>query len=71
MISFGHWQGNGKRGLLKARVAAYKMFGYEPDILYAGGHAITDGIDVISISMNSKVPREFIGSSFAIGTFFF
>jgi hypothetical protein len=52
-----------------ARVAAYKVFGYEPDILSAVDHAITDGIDVISISMNSKFPREFIGSSFAIGTF--
>ncbi|WJX79118.1 hypothetical protein P8452_62269 [Trifolium repens] len=36
-------------GLPKARVAAYKVFEYEQDILTAFDHATTDGVDVVDV----------------------
>ncbi|KAL2321683.1 hypothetical protein Fmac_026062 [Flemingia macrophylla] len=74
---FGSGNGTASGGSPKARVAAYKVcwpddiFGgcYDADILAAFETAISDGVDVISMSLGSEMPSDFSESSISIGSF--
>ncbi|XP_020207896.1 subtilisin-like protease SBT5.4 [Cajanus cajan] len=76
--AFGNGNGTASGGSPKARVAAYKacwpqdIFGggcFEADILAALEAAISDGVDVISMSLGSDSPPEFYQSAISIGSF--
>ncbi|XP_045792075.1 subtilisin-like protease SBT5.3 [Trifolium pratense] len=68
---FGYGNGTASGGSPKARVAAYKVcYGscYEADILAGFEHAISDGVDVISVSLGGA-PQEYSKNSLSIGSF--
>ncbi|CAJ2664207.1 unnamed protein product [Trifolium pratense] len=74
---FGNGKGTVSGGSPKARVAAYKVCWpplavgggcYEADILAAYEAAISDGVDVLSVSLGGK-NVEFLESSISIGSF--
>lgn len=73
---FGYGNGTAKGGSPKARVAAYKVCWpatsgggcYDADILAGFEAAISDGVDVLSVSLGSK-PEEFAYDSMSIGAF--
>uniref|UniRef100_A0A2P2KIX3 Subtilisin-like protease SBT5.3 n=1 Tax=Rhizophora mucronata TaxID=61149 RepID=A0A2P2KIX3_RHIMU len=73
---FGLGKGTAKGGSPKARVAAYKVCYpplngsecYDADILAAFDAAITDGVDVLSVSLGGD-PTAFFNDGVAIGSF--
>ncbi|XP_038685305.1 subtilisin-like protease SBT5.3 isoform X2 [Tripterygium wilfordii] len=73
---FGQGNGTAKGGSPKARVAAYKACWFfifftkcsSVDVLAAFDAAITDGVDVISVSLSGK-PKEFFEDVISIGAF--
>ncbi|KAK7265556.1 hypothetical protein RJT34_33176 [Clitoria ternatea] len=76
---FGHGNGTASGGSPKARVAVYKVCWpqlnifdlgcYDADILAAFEAAISDGVDVLSVSLGSSKPSEYNDSSISIGSF--
>ncbi|XP_058757409.1 subtilisin-like protease SBT5.4 [Vicia villosa] len=69
---FGFGNGTASGGSPKARVAAYKVCWdgcYDADILAGFEAAISDGVDVLSVSLGGKFPREFSESAISIGSF--
>ncbi|XP_052109824.1 subtilisin-like protease SBT5.4 [Arachis duranensis] len=75
---FGNGNGTASGGSPKARVASYKVCWpptegsggcYDADILAAFEAAISDGVDVISLSVGSDIPSEFNDSAISIGSF--
>jgi hypothetical protein len=69
---FGYGNGTASGGSPKARVAAYKVCWdscYDADILAGFEAAISDGVDVLSVSLGSNFPVEFYHSSISIGSF--
>nr|KYP55618.1 Subtilisin-like protease [Cajanus cajan] len=76
---FGFGNGTASGGSPKARVATYKvcwpqsvLFGggcFDADILAAFDTAISDGVDVLSVSLGSSVPSEYSQNSISIGSF--
>ena len=73
---FGNGNGTAKGGSPRARVAAYKAcwppiddnICFSADTLAAFDAAISDGVDVISVSLGSK-PMEFVFSAISVGAF--
>ncbi|KAL5802079.1 hypothetical protein ACOSQ4_030384 [Xanthoceras sorbifolium] len=73
---FGNGKGIAKGGSPKARVAAYKVCWspidgqecFEADILAGFEAAISDGVDVLSVSLGGS-PIEFFSDGIAIGSF--
>ncbi|XP_071907216.1 subtilisin-like protease SBT5.3 [Coffea arabica] len=73
---FGLGNGTAKGGSPKARVVAYKVCGpmtfegscYDADILAGFDMAISDGVDVISVSLGGR-PQPYEEDSIAIGSF--
>ncbi|XP_059443610.1 subtilisin-like protease SBT5.4 [Corylus avellana] len=73
---FGIGNGTAKGGSPKARVAAYKVCWtaenisscYDADLLAAFEAAITDGVDVLSVSIGGG-PSEFANEAISIGSF--
>ncbi|KAE9592179.1 putative tripeptidyl-peptidase II [Lupinus albus] len=77
---FGNGKGTSKGGCPKARVAAYKVCWsetdetkcYGADLLSAIDQAISDGVDVISVSIggrNNVSPNEILTDEVSIGSF--
>ncbi|XP_017430955.1 subtilisin-like protease SBT5.4 [Vigna angularis] len=70
---FGFGNGTASGGSPKARVAAYKSCWppgcSDADILAAFEAAISDGVDVITMSVGSDSPPEFFESGISIGSF--
>ncbi|RHN63361.1 putative tripeptidyl-peptidase II [Medicago truncatula] len=69
---FGYGNGTASGGSPKARVSAYKVcWGscYDADILAGFEAAISDGVDVLSVSLSGDFPVEFHDSSISIGSF--
>jgi subtilisin family serine protease len=63
--------GTASGGSPKARVASYKVCWedcYDADILAGIEHAISDGVDVLSLSLGGAA-EEYFKSSLSIGTF--
>ncbi|KAK7389202.1 hypothetical protein VNO78_24037 [Psophocarpus tetragonolobus] len=70
--AFGFGKGTASGGSPKARVATYKVCWpacYDADILAAIEHAISDGVDVLSMSLGSDSPPEYSHSALSIGSF--
>lgn len=73
---FGNGNGTAKGGSPRARVAAYKVCWppvngnecFDADIIAAFETAITDGIDVLSVSLGGE-PSEFFEDGISIGAF--
>ncbi|KAI4357287.1 hypothetical protein L6164_001248 [Bauhinia variegata] len=76
----GNGFGTAKGGSPKARVAAYKVCWpnfsetirggcFDADILAGFEAAISDNVDVLSVSANPKKPRELFSDSFSVGSF--
>ena len=73
---FGIGNGTAKGGSPKARVAAYKVCWtvgnisscYDADLMAAFEAAITDGVDVLSVSVGGG-PNEFSNDGISIGSF--
>lgn len=70
---FGLAPGVARGGVPKSRVAIYKVcwsFGCNSaDILKAFDDAIADGVDVISVSLGSSWPSDYMDDPIAIGSF--
>ncbi|CAJ1943620.1 unnamed protein product [Sphenostylis stenocarpa] len=70
---FGKGNGTASGGSPKARVAAYKACWskgcFDADILAAFEDAISDGVDVITMSLGSDDPPEFFESAISVGSF--
>ena len=72
-----HGNGTASGGCPKARVAAYKVCWppvggggcYDADILAGFEAAISDGVDVLSVSLGSDVASEFSENGISIGSF--
>ena len=73
---FGNGNGTAKGGSPKARVAAYKVCWppikdeecFDADIIAAFDAAITDGVDVLSISLGDDYSKEFFKDGTSIGS---
>ncbi|XP_058733997.1 subtilisin-like protease SBT5.4 [Vicia villosa] len=68
----GNGNGTASGGSPKARVAAYKVCWdgcYDADILAGFEAAISDGVDVLSLSLGGSAPYEYSTSVFSIGSF--
>ena len=73
---FGNGNGTARGGSPKARVATYKVCWppiwagecFEADILAAFDAAISDGVDVLSLSLGGS-PQEFFESGLSVGSF--
>lgn len=73
---FGYGNGTAKGGSPKARVAAYKVCWppingnecFDADILAAFEAAITDGVDVLSVSLGGD-PSNYFNDGISIGSF--
>lgn len=73
---FGNGNGTAKGGSPKARVAAYKVCWppingnecFDADIMAAFDAAISDGVDVLSVSLGGEA-AEFFSDGIAIGSF--
>jgi len=66
---FGYGNGTASGGSPKARVAAYKVCWdscYDADILAGFEAAISDGVDVLSVSLGGNFPVEFHDSSISM-----
>ncbi|KAF2323871.1 hypothetical protein GH714_002769 [Hevea brasiliensis] len=75
---FGNGNGTASGGSPNARVAAYKVCWppvngsgecFDADIMAAFDAAISDGVNVISVSLGGDTPAEFFEDSIAIGAF--
>ncbi|EXB51049.1 Subtilisin-like protease [Morus notabilis] len=74
---FGNGNGTAKGGSPKAHVAAYKVCWppvgneecYDADILAAFEASISDGVDVLSLSIGNDKPMEFFKEAISIGAF--
>ncbi|KAJ4712934.1 putative Cucumisin [Melia azedarach] len=70
---FGLAEGIARGGVPNARIAMYKVcwsFGCAlADILAAFDDAIADGVDIISVSLGSDWPLEYVEDPIAIGSF--
>ncbi|XP_058734006.1 subtilisin-like protease SBT5.3 [Vicia villosa] len=69
---FGHGNGTASGGSPKARVAAYKVCWdgcFDADILAGFEAAISDGVDLLSVSLGGTYPQEFFESGISIGSF--
>ncbi|CAH1417280.1 unnamed protein product [Lactuca virosa] len=69
---YGLAQGTARGGVSSARLAVYKACDVDcnmRDILTAFDDAISDGVDIISISVGSNDPLEFTSDPIAIGAF--
>ncbi|KAK9050971.1 hypothetical protein SSX86_027596 [Deinandra increscens subsp. villosa] len=69
---YGLAQGIARGGVPSARLAVYKVCSQDcPDtnILSAFDHAIADGVDLISISINHRDPSELTSDVIAVGAF--
>lgn len=74
---FGNGNGTAKGGSPKAHVAAYKVCWpimntgscYFADILAGFEAAISDGVDVISVSLGGRQPEELFSDPISIGSF--
>ncbi|CAK8562879.1 unnamed protein product [Lathyrus sativus] len=70
--ALGFGNGTVSGGSPKARVAAYKVCWdgcYDADILAGFEAAISDGVDVLSVSLGGMFPRDFPESTISIGSF--
>ncbi|TYH04783.1 hypothetical protein ES288_A08G033600v1 [Gossypium darwinii] len=74
---FGHANGTAKGGSPRARVAAYKVCWpplvggnecFDADVIAAFDAAISDGVDVLSVSLGGN-PSEFFEDGISIGAF--
>ncbi|KAI5417289.1 hypothetical protein KIW84_042048 [Lathyrus oleraceus] len=68
----GYGNGTASGGSPKARVAAYKVCWegcYDADILAGFEAAISDGVDVLSVSLGGHLPPEFSTNVISIGSF--
>ncbi|KAK3427434.1 hypothetical protein EUGRSUZ_F03664 [Eucalyptus grandis] len=70
---FGYGNGTAKGGSPRARVAAYKVCWpenecFDADILAGFDAAISDGVDVLSVSLGGN-PEEYFMDSIAVGSF--
>ncbi|XP_022752997.1 subtilisin-like protease SBT5.4 isoform X2 [Durio zibethinus] len=73
---FGHGNGTAKGGSPQARVAAYKVCWppvngnqcFDADIMAAFDAAISDGVDVLSVSLGGD-PSEFFEDGLSVGAF--
>ncbi|XP_021295311.1 cucumisin-like [Herrania umbratica] len=70
---FGFASGTARGGVPSARIAVYKICWfdgcYDADILAAFDDAIADGVDIISLSVGTAIPRDYFNDSIAIGAF--
>ncbi|XP_047306608.1 cucumisin-like [Impatiens glandulifera] len=70
---FGAGRGIARGGVPSARIAVYKICWddgcYDVDILAAFDDAIADGVDIISLSVGGRFPRDYFEDSIAIGAF--
>ncbi|XWS65923.1 hypothetical protein CRYUN_Cryun05aG0155500 [Craigia yunnanensis] len=70
---FGLGLGTARGGVQSARIAVYKICWfdgcYDADILAAFDDAIADGVDIISLSVGTRIPRDYFNDSIAIGAF--
>ncbi|XP_030509608.2 subtilisin-like protease SBT5.3 isoform X1 [Cannabis sativa] len=79
---FGNGNGTAKGGSPKARVAAYKIGGWlnaddmpnapaytDADVMAGFDAAISDGVDIISLSLGSDTPTEYFDDVVSIGSF--
>ncbi|CAI8609740.1 unnamed protein product [Vicia faba] len=69
---FGFGNGTASGGSPKARVAAYKVCWdgcFDADILAGFEAAISDGVDVLSVSLGGNFPRDYSESAISIGSF--
>jgi len=70
---FGFGNGTASGGSPKARVAAYKACWppgcFDADIFAAFEAAISDGVNVITMSVGSENPSEFSESAISVGSF--
>ncbi|XVE52596.1 hypothetical protein DITRI_Ditri02bG0134700 [Diplodiscus trichospermus] len=70
---FGLGSGTARGGVPSARIAVYKICWsdgcYDADILAAFDDAIADGVDIISLSVGTRTPRDYFNDSIAIGAF--
>lgn len=65
--------GTARGGVPSARIAVYKICWsegcFDTDILAAFDDAISDGVDIISLSVGTSIPREYFEDSIAIGAY--
>ncbi|KAK2983136.1 hypothetical protein RJ640_007812 [Escallonia rubra] len=70
---YGLLQGTARGGVPSAKIAAYKVCHplgcLENDILATFDDAITDGVDIITISVGGNAAEELFSDSIAIGSF--
>lgn len=70
---YGLAEGVARGGVPNARIAVYKVcwfiFCYSADILKAFDDAISDGVDIISVSLGSFFPVDYFYDPIAIGSF--
>ncbi|XP_062079071.1 subtilisin-like protease SBT5.4 [Humulus lupulus] len=76
---FGNGNGTAKGGSPKARVAAYKIGGWLPandgrdyvdaDVMAGFDAAISDGVDILSVSIGPDEPTEYFQDAVSIGSF--
>ncbi|KAK4343614.1 hypothetical protein RND71_036708 [Anisodus tanguticus] len=70
---YGLGSGTARGGVPSARIAVYKICWsdscYDADILAAFDDAITDGVDIISLSVGGTSPYQYFEDSIAIGAF--
>ena len=70
---YGFGSGTARGGVPSARIAVYKVCWsdgcYDADILAAFDDAISDGVDIISLSIGGSAPEDYFKDSVAIGAF--
>ncbi|KAA8534157.1 hypothetical protein F0562_031650 [Nyssa sinensis] len=70
---YGLGLGTARGGVPSARIAVYKICWsdgcYDVDILAAFDDAISDGVDIISLSVGGSIPLNYFSDSIAIGAF--
>ncbi|XWS07697.1 hypothetical protein CRYUN_Cryun41cG0012200 [Craigia yunnanensis] len=70
---YGFGSGTARGGVPSARIAVYKICWsdgcFDADILAAFDDAISDGVDIISLSVGGSTPKDYFRDSIAIGAF--